>query len=161
MWISNEPQEVPVSEPIPFCLGPFRNTHAFLLISSDSIYLLGWDFLEKHHSIISFSQKEDIISIKVTNKVNQMTLWHSLCLPSLTVLELILETLIICPYWISYHLSFGKKSPNDVGKIHSTPPIKIQIEGFPGGAVVKNPPVNAGDTGLSPGLGRSHMLRSN
>ena len=25
--------------------------------------------------------------------------------------------------------------------------------GFPGGAVVKNPPANAGDTGLSPGPG--------
>ena len=32
---------------------------------------------------------------------------------------------------------------------------------FPGGAVVKNPPANAGDTGLSPGLGRSHVPRSN
>ena len=32
---------------------------------------------------------------------------------------------------------------------------------FPGGAVVKNPPVKAGDTGLSPAQGRSHMLRSN
>ena len=26
--------------------------------------------------------------------------------------------------------------------------------------MVKNPPANAGDTGSSPGLGRSHMLRS-
>ena len=33
--------------------------------------------------------------------------------------------------------------------------------GFPGGTVVKNPPANAGDTGLSPGPGRSHMPRSN
>ena len=32
--------------------------------------------------------------------------------------------------------------------------------GFPGGAVVKNPPANAGDTGSSPGLGRSHMPQS-
>ena len=32
---------------------------------------------------------------------------------------------------------------------------------FPGGAVVKNLPVNAGDTGSSPGLGGSHMPRSN
>ena len=32
---------------------------------------------------------------------------------------------------------------------------------FPGGAVVKNPPANAGDTGSSPGLGRSHMPRGN
>ena len=32
---------------------------------------------------------------------------------------------------------------------------------FPGGTVVKNPPANAGDTGLSPGPGRSHMPQSN
>ena len=30
-------------------------------------------------------------------------------------------------------------------------------EGFPGGAVVENLPASAGDTGSSPGLGRSHM----
>ena len=30
--------------------------------------------------------------------------------------------------------------------------------GFPGGPVVKNPPANAGDMGLIPGLGKSHML---
>ena len=35
------------------------------------------------------------------------------------------------------------------------------LQGFPGGAVVENLPVNAGDTGSSPGLGRSHMPRSN
>ncbi|XP_061066516.1 NFU1 iron-sulfur cluster scaffold homolog, mitochondrial isoform X2 [Eubalaena glacialis] len=33
--------------------------------------------------------------------------------------------------------------------------------GFPGGAVFKNPPATAGDTGLIPGLGRSHMPWSN
>ena len=33
--------------------------------------------------------------------------------------------------------------------------------GFPGGAVVENLPANTGDTGSSPGLGRSHMPRSN
>ena len=38
---------------------------------------------------------------------------------------------------------------------------KKKFRGFPGGAVVKNPPANAGDTGSSPGLGRSHMPRSN
>ena len=32
---------------------------------------------------------------------------------------------------------------------------------FPGGAVVKNPPANAGDTGSIPGPGRSHMPQSN
>ena len=34
---------------------------------------------------------------------------------------------------------------------------KLSGRGFPGGAVVKNPPANAGDTGSSPGAGRSHM----
>ena len=33
--------------------------------------------------------------------------------------------------------------------------------GFPGGAVVENLPADAGDTGSSPGLGRSHMPWSN
>ena len=38
----------------------------------------------------------------------------------------------------------------------------IQQKGdFPGGAVVKNLPANAGDMGSSPGLGRSHMPWSN
>ena len=32
---------------------------------------------------------------------------------------------------------------------------------FPGGAVVKNPPANVGNTGSSPGPGRSHMPWSN
>ena len=32
-------------------------------------------------------------------------------------------------------------------------------QGFPGGAEVENLPANAGDTGSSPGLGRSHMPR--
>ena len=39
--------------------------------------------------------------------------------------------------------------------------IKIFMGGFPGGAVVENLPANAGDTGSSPGLGRSHMPQSN
>ena len=39
--------------------------------------------------------------------------------------------------------------------------IKIKNRGFPGGAVVENLPANAGDTGSSPGLGGSHMPRSN
>ena len=34
-------------------------------------------------------------------------------------------------------------------------------EGFPGGTVVESLPDNAGDAGSCPGLGGSHMLRSN
>ena len=33
--------------------------------------------------------------------------------------------------------------------------------GFPGGAVVKNPPASAGDMGWNPGPGRYHMPQSN
>ena len=39
--------------------------------------------------------------------------------------------------------------------------LKIIEGGFPGGAVVESLPANAGDTGSSPGLGRSHMPPSN
>ena len=40
--------------------------------------------------------------------------------------------------------------------------LKNQGEGdFPGGAVVKNLPASAGDTGSIPVLGRSHMPQSN
>ena len=39
--------------------------------------------------------------------------------------------------------------------------LKIELPDFPGDAVVTNPPANAGDTGSSPGLERSHMPRSN
>ena len=39
--------------------------------------------------------------------------------------------------------------------------IEMKLKGFPGASVVKNPPANAGDTGSSPGLGRSHMPQSN
>ena len=37
----------------------------------------------------------------------------------------------------------------------------LETRDFPGGAVVKNLPANAGDMGSSPGPGRSHMPRSN
>ena len=39
--------------------------------------------------------------------------------------------------------------------------VKKLPSGFPGGAVVKSPPADAGDTGSIPVPGRSHMLRSN
>ena len=38
---------------------------------------------------------------------------------------------------------------------------KLKQRDFPGGPVVKNPPVNTGDKGSIPGLGRSHMPKSN
>ena len=38
--------------------------------------------------------------------------------------------------------------------------VEGKYSGFPGGAVVEGLPANAGDMGLSPGLGGSHMSRS-
>ena len=38
---------------------------------------------------------------------------------------------------------------------------KIQLRGFPGGSGVKNPPANAEDMDLLPGVGRSHVPSSN
>ena len=44
---------------------------------------------------------------------------------------------------------------------HNGKECEKECRDFPGGAVVKNPPAKAGDKGLSPGRGRSHMPRSN
>ena len=46
-------------------------------------------------------------------------------------------------------------------KVEESLDSKSKSRDFPGGAVVKNPPANAGDMGSSPGPGRSHMPRSN
>ena len=48
-----------------------------------------------------------------------------------------------------------------LGILSSFYAFKIVTEGFPGGAVVKNPPAIAGDIGSSPGPGRSHVPRIN
>ena len=61
---------------------------------------------------------------------------------------------------VQYLLFFiirGMLPPNAI----DTRNLKPDLWGFPGGAVVGSLPANAGDTGSSPGLGRSHMLRSN
>ena len=59
-----------------------------------------------------------------------------------------------------YHLVIGSES-NPLKLINQERKPKTIIQDFPGGAVVKNPPANAGDMGSSPGLGRSHVPRSN
>ena len=38
---------------------------------------------------------------------------------------------------------------------------KMNVSGFPGGSMVSNSSADAGDTGLIPSPGRSHMLWSN
>ena len=44
--------------------------------------------------------------------------------------------------------------------LHFSASFKSKTPGFPGCAVVENPSANAGDTGSSPGPGRSHVLWS-
>ena len=61
-----------------------------------------------------------------------------------------------------YPVSSGKiLKPSEEANNIMTVPQKYICGGFPGGAVVENLPANAGNTGSSPGLGRSHMPRSN
>ena len=83
---------------------------------------------------------------------------YLLFLPSLRVMFLVKQIFSLLPlldtkgeYWSRKNLKFNNKLMN----------IKLTNRGFPGGAVVESLPVNAGDTGSSPGLGRSHMPRSN
>ena len=52
--------------------------------------------------------------------------------------------------------SFLRK--NHITWIVSYPLKQWSLRDFPGGSVVKNPPANVGDLGLTPDLGRSHML---
>ena len=47
------------------------------------------------------------------------------------------------------------------GHTHLAGNPKTEVGGFPDGAVVKNPPANAGDMGWSPSPGRSHMQQNN
>ena len=51
--------------------------------------------------------------------------------------------------------------PGPQGVVATVPALDRLKSDFPGGAVVKNPPANAGDMGSSPGPGRSHMPQSN
>ena len=59
------------------------------------------------------------------------------------------------------HMIFSIDGEKAFDKIQHPFMIKTLQKGFPGGAVVESLPANAGDTGSSPGLGRSHMPRSN
>ena len=67
------------------------------------------------------------------------------------------QNLIVC---LNYNLGNRSSTDGHLGYLDSLAVTK-SVVGFPGGAVVNNPPANAGDMGLSPGLGRSHMPRSN
>ena len=74
-------------------------------------------------------------------------------------------------FWEEWHVLFNQRdyffNPGSATfqqckhRIVTSFKIKMNEQGFPGGALVENLPANAGDTGSSPGLGRSHMPWSN
>ena len=88
------------------------------------------------------------------------------CLSNLQVLKLATDS--------QEHVNEGRSTPwsichnleypgvrNGEGDFLVVQWLRIRLLDFPGGAVVKNPPVNARDPGLIPGPGRSHMQWSN
>ena len=90
-------------------------------------------------------------------------------LTRLTVLIILLYAIIIKllsytpetnKMYVDYNSIKRKKEPVQLNNKKITQ-LKSGQRDFPGGAVVKNPPANEGDTGSSPGPGRSHMPRSN
>ena len=60
---------------------------------------------------------------------------------------------------INYKKKNGKKHKHVETKQHASK--NSMARDFPVGSMVKNPPANAGNTGLSPGPGRSHVSQSN
>ena len=69
--------------------------------------------------------------------------------------------------WVSYQTNLKALVMNDFvsmsvssNQMCKNSNLKTYYRDLPGGAVVKNPPADAGDAGLSPGPGRSHMPRS-
>ena len=61
--------------------------------------------------------------------------------------------------WV--HYSKWNKSDRGRSHLHEESFKNLAHRDFPGGAVVGNPPANAGDMGSSPGPGGSHMPWSN
>ena len=67
----------------------------------------------------------------------------------------------MCECWGRAGHSQGAHQIRAVSLVQQKKHFKAVLLDFRGGTVLKNPPANAGDTGSSPGPGRSHMPRSN
>ena len=76
---------------------------------------------------------------------------------------ILLSFVVVCSTETLINLAFCKSSHwlTYTDNISLTCPVEQEMAsspnvlGFPGGSVIKNPPVNAGDTGSIPGSGRS------
>lgn len=125
----NKPQQVPVSEPIPFYLGPLRYTHNFLLSSSTPIHLLGWDFLEKLSCQNIFQKGEIILEFDSSNQNSQPGELSDILTSFVCSISdgtragdndhVFLLDQLPSPLW--------EKSTTDTGRINTTSPIKIHI----------------------------------
>ena len=63
----------------------------------------------------------------------------------------------VAPLETRRHQPFLEETITGGREIHLKDGIKITLQGFPRGPVIKNPPGNAGDPGSIPAPGRSHM----
>lgn len=103
-----------ICPPTPFCLGPLKDTHPFLLSSSNPIHL-GQDFSRKYHSEMSFSQKREIIleleSNHQSNQLGELNDTLMFIIPSLSLSDgtrAYSGTMITCFYWVSYQPFYGQ-----------------------------------------------------
>ena len=84
-------------------------------------------------------------------------------LPLYSILQCVIQVPRITECQIlGMFISHRKTTTGEIEQLAQGHPreVTLVIGGFPGGAVVKNQPANAGDTGSIPGPGRSHMLGS-
>ena len=78
------------------------------LVDSDCKVFLNFLAVQKFTVPSHYVVQGSTVAIKVTNQVHQMTFRHLLFPLSLSIVELILETLIIWLYWFSHHPSYGQ-----------------------------------------------------
>lgn len=78
------------------------------LVDSNGKVFLNFLAVQKFTAPSHYVVQGSTVAIKVTNQVHQMTFRHLLFSLSLSIAELILETLIIWLYCFSHHSSYGK-----------------------------------------------------
>ena len=101
-----------------------------------------------HQTYSSFNSSKT--QKKKANFPLSILLWYKNSTPAVITITLITRLMNLKLYLLNpHHL-------NEVIQL-----LKETMSGFPGGAVVGNLPANTGDASSSPGLGRSHMPRSN
>ena len=118
-----------------------------------------------------YSRHQLLVRRLLISTASSLKSWTQLFLSLITETPTSLSGIVSLPLNFSTSLKLLLLFGVQVSCDHTSVPSKTKplrtirstnvIWDFPGGAVVKNPPASAGDTGSSPGLGRSHMPRSN